>query len=48
MNQHSSDKSRQMGDLHRKLAMRRKAREDALREKQTKEVIVTWPVHVLI
>jgi hypothetical protein len=38
MNQHSSSKDRQTNDLHRKLAMRRKAREDALREKQSREV----------
>lgn len=34
----SDSKHRQADELHRKLAQRRKAREDALREKQAKEV----------
>ena len=38
MNKHNDTKQRQADELHRKLAQRRKGREDALREKQVKEV----------
>ena len=38
MNKQSMEKARQSEELRRKLAMRRKAKEDALRRKQEKEV----------
>ena len=38
MNKHNNSKQRQAGELHRKLAQRRKAKEDALRDKHLKEV----------
>ena len=38
MNKHRNNRTRQTDELHRKLAMRRQAREQDLREKQKKEV----------
>ena len=38
MNKHNNTKQRAADELHRKLAQRRKAREDALRDKHVKEV----------
>lgn len=38
MNKYRNSRDRQTDELHRKLAMRRQAREQALREKQKKEV----------
>ena len=49
MTKHNDTKQRQAEELHRKLAQRRKGREDALRDKQAKEVqsVVTFNTQIM-